>query len=412
MSVLMNFFRKNSGQFFSIITIIMIIPLLALAGVFSESLSGYGEEIGSLVKLKSSYYYYHSVDQDLLRAGEIVARRSVVAALNWIVENGEGLSSSEETLRELFEEGSINGTDARIMNRSTIHHWLNTTENISRERGYRLNLSLDFSEESIGMKTSWKITFGLNYSLTLTDRNRLFTLRRNLSKKILVPVTDLEDPLITLRTGGKVVYPVKKASFDYFTKKLATGEGNNSWAAGESVVVNATDSVDVPNPEEKILVVNESIPNMDNFAGVVVKEAGDMSDFDKPYVVNVSSGFYDIPNSTRIVVEGNQSTVREIQNLYQMWEKGYYVQGDGPSFLDRLENNLTNSYSGAGLNVFLRKEDLESAGLEVRDRPNLAHIYFSGESVENYRVKGMPESFKIDADSLQDFGVDNTLSFR
>lgn len=407
-------FGKNSGQFFSVMTIIMILPLLALAGTFSRSLSGYGKEIGSLVRLKSAYYYYNSVDQDLLRAGEIVGKRSVVAALNWVIENGKGFNSSEETLRELFESGTVNGTEQSIMNRSTIYHWLNTTEDISRERGYRLDLNLSFDENNIGMASPWKLRFDLNYSLELSDKRNLFNLRRNLSKRATAPVTGLEDPLVTLRTGGKVIYPIKKVPFNYFTKELATGEGNNSWAAGKSVVVNATTSVDVPNPDEKILVVNQTVSGMDNFAGVVVKEDAAISGFSKPYVEDIGNDFYNISNHTRIVVAGNASPpqVWEIENLYKMWEEGYYVQGDGPSFLDRLENNLTNSYPGKGLNVFLKKEDLQAAGLGVEDRPNLAHIYFSNAEIKNYRVKGMPPSFKVNESNLDRFNLDNTLSLR
>lgn len=404
-------FGKNSGQFFSLITVIMIIPLVALSVTFTQSMSGYGEEIGELVKLKSSYYYYHSVDQDLLRAGEIVGKRSLVAALNHVVEGGEGLNSSKDTLEELFKNGSINSTSENVMNRSTIYDWLNRTEEISRKRGYILDFGLE--KLKIGMESPFKVNFKLNYSLRLSDRNHLFALDRNLSKNSPVSIQGLEDPLVTLRTEGKLSYQIEEIDPDYFVDMKASGNGNNSWSAGESIVLpsNETTIEGVEEPSEKILVTETNVSKsiMNNFAGVVLRDYAEMSDFDRPYVVNVADEFPNIKNHTRIVVEGNESRVWEIENLYSTWKRSKYFGGFGPSFMDRLENNLTGS--GHGMGVFIKKEDLEDSSLNVKDRPNLAHIYFSDETVDNYRVKGMPSSFKVNESNLDRFNLDNTLSF-
>lgn len=409
-------FGSRSGQFFSLITIFMVMPILALTVSFTGSLSGYGEEIGSLVRLKSAYYYYNSVDSDLLRAGNIVGKRSVVAALKHVIEGGEGLDNSRKVLRELFENGTINGTEISMMNRSTIYEWLNTTENISRTRGYVLDLKLrNFSDDDIYMKTPFRIAFGLNYSLKLSDRNRFFSLEKNMTKDASVSLEGMEDPLITLNTGGRLVYPIEKAPFEYLTKKLATGNGNNSWSAGDAVILPSDEGIinSADNKGKKVLVINSSVSSdlMNKFAGVVVRDDVGMSGVTVPYVVDTGGEFYDIRNNTRVVVEGNESEVWEIENLYSTWKNSYYTGGDGPSFLGRLENNISSAASFEGLNVLLKKEDLEDVGLEVKDRSNLAHIYFSDKTTVSYKVKGMPDSFRVDQDHTDVFGVNNTLSF-
>src|SRR4030042_5830636 len=91
----------RKGIFYSILTIVIMITLIALSSTYSESLRGYGTDIGYNVRMKSGLYFLTSVNEDVDRAVDIIGRRSVTACINKVVVDGEGLGSAESSILEL-----------------------------------------------------------------------------------------------------------------------------------------------------------------------------------------------------------------------------------------------------------------------------------------------------------------------
>ncbi|MFP4116756.1 MAG: hypothetical protein ACLFTY_01945 [Candidatus Aenigmatarchaeota archaeon] len=405
----MNLFVKDSGQFFSLITVLMALPLVALSITFGGAMSGYGGGIGEQVRLKSAYYYYHSLEDDLGRASEITGERAVVSAINHTVETGEGLNSSQKVLKELFVNGAINGEPAVLMDSTGIDEWFDEVEEISKKRGYILELSRE--EPDVDVPDPFDLSFNVNYSMELEDENGLFDLKKDRYRKNFVSVEGFEDPVVTVGTGGRFSLPVERCGFDPSGEKLAEGSGNNSWGYGEAAVVqNEEDIETVENKDDKVLVIQNLTDDSsaNDFAGVVVE--GSLADDEVivPYVTDVEVG--EITNGTRVVVEGEEGEVWSMDKIYRAWDKSCYFPREGPDFLQRLEYNLSGK-SNHGIGVFLKKGELESYGVEVDDRPNLAHIYFKDEKVEQCNVKGMSESFKVSAENVAELGLNSTVTY-
>ncbi|MCK4634717.1 MAG: hypothetical protein KAT37_02480, partial [Candidatus Aenigmarchaeota archaeon] len=122
-----------------------------------------------------------------------------------------------------------------------------------------------------------------------------------------------------------------------------------------------------------------------------------------------------VKNNTRIVVEGNQGEVWEIENLYNLHENKLYIAGNGPSYLDRLEGKLVNTYPGAGLESLVDKDEIIEKTGSCQDRSNVDYIYFNTSILNIYKVKGMPATlsweFRIDEDHRPVYGVNNTLNY-
>ncbi|MFP4151109.1 MAG: hypothetical protein ACLFSS_03800 [Candidatus Aenigmatarchaeota archaeon] len=402
----MNLFLKDSGQFFSIISVVMVLPLVALSITFGEAMSGYGANIGEHVRLKSGYYYYNSLEEDLGRASEIIGERALISAINHTVETGEGLDSSEEVLRELFVNGTIDGKTATLMNNTGIDGWFGEVEKISRERGYVLELSKE--EPDMRMPSPYRVSFNMNYSMDLEDEGGLFSLKKSRYRENLVSVEGLEDPVVTLGTGGKFSLPVESCGFDPSAEKIGEGIGNNSWGYGEAVVLE--NEGDVEDENDKVLIIEdlEDDSSANDFAGAVVEKDLEDDEVNVPYVTGVDGS--GTTNGTRVVVEGDFGEAWNIESLHTAWDESCYFPVEAPDFLQRLENDL-EVRSGTGIGVFLKKGEMDKAGLEVEDRSNLAHIYFSEEDTKDCKVKGMPESFKVDEGSAGKFGIDETLRF-
>lgn len=76
-----------------------------------------------------------------------------------------------------------------------------------------------------------------------------------------------------------------------------------------------------------------------------------------------------------------------------------------PSFLNRLEGNLTPS--SYGIESLVNLQELSGAGMTIQDKSAVDHIYFSVQNPSSHRIQGMPSWFKIDNAHLVTYGVEN-----
>ena len=388
------------GIFYSVLTIIILIPIIALSSVYSETLREYGTDIGSDVRLKSGLYFMDSVNEDFNRAAKIIGRRSIVACINHIIESGEGLNSAEDSIVELFENKTLNGNSSDIMDYS-IYEWVNRSDSIAQKRGFILERQI--KNVAVSMEDPWNVMFHIDIYLKIEDQRGTFSYEKNVTKNIPVSIEGLEDPLYVLRTNNKISRKISKCEGN-LTERVITGSGGNGWGSGVSIQTGSPSSVE--GKDEKILLIGTADQDFGEFAGVVT--GSNTTPLSTSYVIG---GWDSVPNNTRVVVEGDDGEVWNIENLYNMRENKLYMRGEGPSFLDRMENKLLNSYPGAGLESLVDKEEMLDKMGYYRDRSNVDYIYFNTTVLNIYKIKGMPDKFRIDEEHLSAYGVDNTLSY-
>ncbi len=383
----------KKGIFYSILTIIIIIPIITLYSTYGETIKGYGTSIGSNVRMKSGLYFLDSINEDLNRAVNILGRRSITASVNHVINEGP-LQSAEDTIRELIENKTINGTPSYIMD-YTIYDWINKSDDTAKKRGFILKR--DIKNIDITMEDSWNVIFLVDIHMKLEDKDHLFLYEKNLTKKIPVSILDMEDPLYFLNTGGTNSRKIKKQEKKLVEEIIDSGDGGNGWDSGISIVTNNPGSVQ--DPEKNILINNTINQDWTSFSGII----GDSNNtgLSIPYVMD--NDWVMVPNQTRIVVDGDSEKVWVIENLYNTHKNKLYISGDGPSFLDRLEGKLKNTYPSAGLESFVKKEEMGS--YSYSERSNVDYIYFNETiSLNNYKIKGMTdkldENFLIDQNHL------------
>ncbi len=395
----------EKGIFYSILTIILLIPIITLSSTYSETLRGYGVDIGYNVRMKSGLYFLNSVNEDFDRAVQIIGRRSITACLNHVINEGEGLDSAEDLIVELFENKTLNGTPSDIMDYN-IYEWMNKSNQIAEKRGFFLEREL--KSVSISMEDPWNVMFHVDFYIKLGDKGNLFSYEKNVTKSIPVSIVGLEDPMYILNTQGKITRKVEKYE-GYLTNLILSSSGGNGWDSGVSIKTD--DPSSVSNKDEKVYV-NETVSSShSSFAGVVAES--NSTSIGTAYVTD--NDWDNVKNNTRIVVEGNQGEVWEIENLYNLHENKLYIAGNGPSYLDRLEGKLVNTYPGAGLESLVDKDEIIEKTGSCQDRSNVDYIYFNTSILNIYKVKGMPATlsweFRIDEDHRPVYGVNNTLNY-
>lgn len=393
------------GLLYSILTIILLIPIFTLSSTYSETLRGYGTDIGSNLRLKSGLYFLDSVNEDFDRAVEIVGRRCLTACINHVINEGDGLDSAEDSLLELFENKTLNGNPSDFVDYS-IYEWLNKSDQIAETRGFVLEREI--RNVDVSMTDPWNVMFTLDLRMKLGDKENLFYYEKNVTKYVPVSIRGLEDPLYVLNTGGKVSRKVERQEGE-LTSLLLTGPGGNGWGSGTSIKTGNPSLL--TNKDEKVLLTDDVSSSYSAFAGLVARI--NSTEMGTSWVFNDS--WDSVKNNTHVVVEGTRGEVWSIEKLYEMHQENLYTAGDGPCFLDRLEGNLKNTRPGAGLESLVDKDIILEKTGSVKDHSNVDYIYFNGTTLNIYKVKGMPETmsweFKIDQEHLSTYGVDNALSY-
>lgn len=131
-----------------------------------------------------------------------------------------------------------------------------------------------------------------------------------------------------------------------------------------------------------------------------------IENFDDPlYIVNTNGLVAQKINKTiyNQFVSGN-----DVTNLTLHLNNRRYINStSAPSFLNRMEGNITANQYGIESLVYL--PDLSSQGIAIKDKSVVDYIYFSDNGSTNNKIQGMPSWFKLDTSHHQIYGVENII---
>jgi len=125
--------------------------------------------------------------------------------------------------------------------------------------------------------------------------------------------------------------------------------------------------------------------------------------FEDPiYVVNSSAKISRKINQTSY--EGNYVNGEDFSNLIDHLNRGYYAANpDAPSFLNRLQGDLSSDENG--IESFVYIPDFSAQGIPILDKTIIDYLYFSSQNPPYHAVEGMPSWFKIDYAHDEKYGL-------
>jgi len=137
----------------------------------------------------------------------------------------------------------------------------------------------------------------------------------------------------------------------------------------------------------------------------LTKEIG-IKELEDPLYIISSYG-----RNTNMVVKANITDFvigNDTTNLQNHLYKSYYIESNtAPSFLMRLEGNLSSS--DYGIESLVNLEDLMNQGVPIRSRSVVDYIFFGNQSTQNYNIKNMPEWFKLDDEHLEVYQCEDLI---
>ncbi len=153
-------------------------------------------------RVRSINDFINSFHEDAERAGYISGYRSFVALEDYISESGAFVNNSEEIFKELFYNGTYNGSNSSIMKNSSFDLYISKVEDISS------NLNLDFNFEIIDVSfyqlDPWNVYINLTATIVVVDLKGSANWTYDQVLSFDVPIYNLKDPLYSVYAAGRI----------------------------------------------------------------------------------------------------------------------------------------------------------------------------------------------------------------
>ncbi|MBL7160272.1 MAG: hypothetical protein ISS93_00265 [Candidatus Aenigmarchaeota archaeon] len=405
--------RQMSGQFYSIIAVLIAIPVLLF--VTGTLVSIQDTETGVREKLVADQLHLieKSVEDDFHKGFEISAKRALLALTDFAVTDGRFITienhnkSAGELYTELLYNGTLFGEESYLMINNTLYDW--KSKIINATGGFEV----DFNFTNI-VATYDDIYFGGTYGLNITVKNRFGTSRIEKideRKEFSFSVLGFEDPLFAVETSGLVRRQYELYPYSFYAQQLPGS------LATCNAIGNVSFDADDPDKAQKILVVDD----ITGHSGweCVVGNTGTPAQ--SCYVTGVPLPVTLINQTIQSL--GDYPTLYVDNNTNSVWslpirrglEDGHYFGGDagvllfGPNLLERLQG-MYNFSTNPQFITFINAQEFQEAGIEITsDRTHVCWAYFLPLEYQGYEVRGMPEWFRIDTSSAAAFGLSQLM---
>jgi hypothetical protein len=151
-------------------------------------------------------------------------------------------------------------------------------------------------------------------------------------------------------------------------------------------------------------------------SNLIIKDRGDLANWNRDSafytyipIKNFEDPLYTLNTNAKVVnkfVQTNYSVPISVGNIIAHAENSYYINHtDAPSFLQRLEGDLTPDPDNNGIESLVNTHELSRQGIIVKEKCTIDYIYFSDTSCSPSATYGAGGWIKIDATHLDVYGV-------
>jgi len=379
------------AQFYSLTAILVAIPIILFLSSYMLSQTR-GPDIYERIVSDQVHQLENSLENDFGKALVTSCKRSLIAAGDKVTLNGSPLDDSAMRLKELMENGTLYGEGTILMFNNTLGNW---TDRISKiPTNYHVNLV--YSDLDLGPYDYRNIRASAKFNISVADVLNVASMERgDINYETPVSVEYMEDPVFPLETNGVLTRVIRFSPFSYRAKKTVLGSLNSKGSCSGNITFEKSEC-----DTSKILVAyNTTGVNFGCYMGIIVEESADLGNYTDCYVTGNDSSV-DLINAAitetgynKIYIDNETGSVWHLPIALEL-ENGYYFQGEGPGYLERLEGSLESSENG--LESLINAPELESVSIPIKENQvSLDYLYFSQQDYIGYRVRGLPDWFKI-----------------
>jgi hypothetical protein len=209
-----------------IYTIVSLFVLLIIGNIFfAESrITGKESSDATIDRVKSVNAFIVNFEHDSQRAAYIAGFRSFIAMEQYVTSSGLYLGNTPSTFREVFLNGTINGTQYDIMQNSSFNEYLARVSASAGQQG--ISLQATVVNVTLWQTDPWYVLVNYSIQMNVTDNRGTAQWQINRTMMGRVPIVDLRDPLFTSRTFGRIQRVIKMTNFTLFVND--TGNANDT----------------------------------------------------------------------------------------------------------------------------------------------------------------------------------------
>ncbi len=197
------------GIFYSIIAILFITPLVMITLANLNFYQTKSETITTNIVGNKLAAYSKSIDSDIPRAMDIMAKRSISAAIAYVETEGKPVNNSAASLSELITNGTLYG------NVSSADFTVASWASLVKQKGELYGFETDVRVLNISFFSVDSYTVGVEITLSVNATNpaAAMELYRIYNRSVPVSIEGFNDPLYTLKTNGVLKRTIRAPNF-------------------------------------------------------------------------------------------------------------------------------------------------------------------------------------------------------
>jgi len=200
---------KNKGIFYSIVTLLFLVPLILYATTYLDITSAQLEYKKTKITGEKLSAYVESINSDLPRALEIIGKQSVAAAIAQIDYSGTPLDDANNRIIEVMMNGTIYSRPTNLTN-STLPSWVNAAIFKGVRYGFETNITI--KNLSVNAYDSFHVLLRATIIVNSTESSRTMRLDKTYNEDLVLSIEGFEDTIYTLNTNGLLTRTIKKAN--------------------------------------------------------------------------------------------------------------------------------------------------------------------------------------------------------
>lgn len=204
---------KQKGIVYSLITFILILPILVFLTTYLETASSRDELASIKIRGIELSNFANSISQDVPRIFKITATRALISAVNEIDVNGTPMDDAQLRIRELMLNATIYGQNSTFMQGSSLNDWADRM--VLQGRRYGLNTNITFIYLNVTPYDSFSLSFNILLAVNSSDSDHTVEIVKTYNQTYLLPLEGFEDLLYPLSTSGFVKRQIKRPTYSF-----------------------------------------------------------------------------------------------------------------------------------------------------------------------------------------------------
>lgn len=202
---------------------IMILVVLMLVFLTTNAKENRNEQEVKAARIKAMNDFVKGFNQDIERATQISAFRTLLALEDWTASNGVFLENISASFKETFYNGTIQGVNVTLMTNSSFNNYLERVNQIANRVGIKANITV--LNINLQHSSPWNIDVTINMLINITDSMKISSWEYQKEFSADLNINNLRDPIYGVFTNNKIPNTIRQ--FNESTLVTSNNDTNN-----------------------------------------------------------------------------------------------------------------------------------------------------------------------------------------